>query len=96
MAARRPLPGARHTSVDNHDYLVHGRSHRTLSLDARLAARGLIAVGTVGYMSIERQAFSDARYMTAITITAVGYEEVWPLTPEGRVWRTRGSSLGTR
>lgn len=47
-------------------------------------------------MSIERQAFSDALYMTAITITAVGYEEVWPLTPEGRVWRTRGSSLGTR
>jgi len=51
---------------------------------ALLAALG--AIGTAGYVLIERQSFADALYMTAITLTAVGYEEVWPLSRAGRVF----------
>ena len=39
----------------------------------------LIASGTVGYMAIEQMPFLDALYMTVITITTVGYDEVKPL-----------------
>lgn len=46
----------------------------------------LCVVGTVGYVLIEGQGLADALYMTVITLTAVGYEEVWPLGPNGRVF----------
>ena len=46
----------------------------------------LIAFGTVGYMAVEGQGVSDSLYMTVITLTAVGYEEVWNLRPQGRVF----------
>jgi voltage-gated potassium channel len=46
----------------------------------------LIAAGTVGYVAIERMPFLDALYMTVITITIVGYEEVKPLDSAGRVF----------
>jgi voltage-gated potassium channel len=51
---------------------------------ALLAA--LIAIGITGYILIEGQSFPDALYMTAITLTAVGYEEVFPLSPRGRAF----------
>lgn len=44
----------------------------------------LTAVGTAGYMAIEGWNFPDSLYMTVITITAVGYEEVHPLTRMGQ------------
>lgn len=44
-----------------------------------------VVIGTAGYMVIEGWGFSDSIYMTAITLTAVGYEEVNPLTPGGRI-----------
>ncbi|NNK64924.1 MAG: potassium channel protein [Gemmatimonadetes bacterium] len=51
------------------------------------AAFGLLAAfGTVGYMVVEGWAFADAAYMSVITITAVGYEEVRPLTDRGRTF----------
>lgn len=46
----------------------------------------VIAVGTVGYMLIEGQSAFDALYMTAITITTVGYRETFPLSPMGQVF----------
>ena len=46
----------------------------------------LIAAGTVGYVQIEGWNWADAFYMTVITITAVGYHEVHPLTEAGRHW----------
>ncbi len=46
----------------------------------------LAVVGTAGYMAIEGWPFADAVYMTVITLTAVGYEEVRPLTPAGRTF----------
>lgn len=46
----------------------------------------LLVVGTIGYVVIEGQSAGDSLFMTAITLTAVGYEEVWPLSPVGRVF----------
>ena len=46
----------------------------------------IIATGTVGYMLIEGWSFSEAIYMTIITISTVGYSEVHPLTASGRIF----------
>ncbi len=48
----------------------------------------LVAAGTIGYWLIEKQySLFDALYMTVITLTTVGYEEVHgPLTTAGRVF----------
>lgn len=42
------------------------------------------AIGVSGYMYIEGWSFHDALYMTVITLTAVGYHEVAPLSAAGR------------
>ena len=39
-----------------------------------------------GYMLIEGWSFLDAAYMTVVTFTTVGYEEVRPLSSIGRVF----------
>ena len=41
-------------------------------------------IGVGGYMSLEGWPFHDALYMTVITLTAVGYHEVAPLSAAGR------------
>lgn len=46
----------------------------------------LTATGTAGYVVIEDAHLADAVYMTAITLTAVGYEEVIPLSQAGRTF----------
>jgi voltage-gated potassium channel len=46
----------------------------------------LTAGGTVGYMAIEHMPALDALYMTVITISTVGYEEVKPLGAGGRIF----------
>jgi voltage-gated potassium channel len=46
----------------------------------------LTAGGTVGYMVIEHMSTLDALYMTVITISTVGYEEVKPLGEGGRIF----------
>ncbi|MGB2813878.1 MAG: potassium channel protein [Dehalococcoidales bacterium] len=47
---------------------------------------GVILAGTIGYIVIERWSFFDALYMTVITISTVGYEEVHPLSNGGRIF----------
>lgn len=45
----------------------------------------LLILGTLGYWLIEpRYTLFDSLYMTVITITTVGYGEVWPLSTGGR------------
>jgi voltage-gated potassium channel len=46
----------------------------------------LVAFGTAGYVVIERMPLLDALYMTVITITTVGYQEVKPLDTSGRIF----------
>lgn len=51
---------------------------------ALLLLMALEVAGALGYILIEGASFHDAVYMAAITLTAVGYEEVVPLSPAGR------------
>ena len=46
----------------------------------------VVAVGITGYMVIEGWSLLDAAYMTIITLTTVGYEEVHPLSSNGRIF----------
>lgn len=46
----------------------------------------LLSAGTVGYIVIEHMPFDDALFMTVITISTVGYEEVKRLNAAGRAF----------
>jgi len=46
----------------------------------------VIAFGTAGYSVIERWDALDALYMTIITLSTVGFQEVFSLSPAGRVF----------
>jgi len=47
----------------------------------------LMTGGTAGYYILEKEySLFDAFYMTVITLTTVGYEEVHPLSPIGRIF----------
>ena len=45
----------------------------------------IIGFGIAGYMVFAGWSFGDALYQTAITISTVGFNEVRPLTPAGRI-----------
>ncbi len=45
---------------------------------------GVFLGGTAGYVVLEGAPWWDAFYMTAITLTTVGYKEVFPLSPLGQ------------
>jgi len=49
---------------------------------------GLLVIlgGTLGYVAIEKMTPFDALYMTTITVTTIGFREVFPLSPGGRVF----------
>ena len=47
---------------------------------------GVNVAGATGYRLIEGWSWSDCMYMTIITISAVGFDEVHPLSEAGRVW----------
>jgi len=47
----------------------------------------IVFFGTTGYMVIEGWNFMDSLYMTVITLTTVGYQEVKDLSPSG-IWFT--------
>lgn len=46
----------------------------------------LILIGTIGFSIIEQWDLHDAFYMTIITVSTVGYGEVHPLHPAGRLF----------
>lgn len=45
----------------------------------------IIAIGVIGYHFIEDMTFFEAFYMTMITISTVGFQEVRPLSTAGRI-----------
>jgi len=46
----------------------------------------LLLIDIAGYMLIEKSNFIDALYMTIISITTVGFKEVFPLSYHGRIF----------
>ena len=60
---------------------------------------GIIVFGTLGYATVDHMSLFDAFYMTIITISTVGFSEIRPLSPAGRVITiiiiVTGISLGT-
>lgn len=59
--------------------------YRRAVIVAGMAAAALV-MGTAGFILIDNYPLFDAFYMTLITITTVGYAEVHPLSPAGRVF----------
>jgi voltage-gated potassium channel len=66
-------------------------------MDRRIARRIILigalivsamVIGIAGFRLIEGYSFFDAFYMTLITITTVGYQEVHPLSQAGRVFNS--------
>ncbi len=53
-----------------------------------IALGAIMAIGTVGYMLIEKWTVIDSLYMTVITLSTVGFREVRDLSPEGRLFTT--------
>ena len=54
-----------------------------------LAVVSVFTVGTAGYMVIEADqtpTILQAAYMTAITVSTVGFKEVWQLSTAGQLW----------
>ena len=51
-----------------------------------VAVAALLAVGTAGYAAIEGWGALDALYMTFITLSTIGFEEVRPLSDAGKVF----------
>lgn len=54
----------------------------------------VLIVGTVGYVVIEDVPIFDAFYMVVITVTTVGFSEVFELSSLGQVWTVGVIGLG--
>jgi voltage-gated potassium channel len=67
--------------------MPYRRIVRRVLLIAALIASAIV-IGTVGFRVIEGYALFDAFYMTLITITTVGYQEIHPLSPAGRTFNS--------
>ena len=50
------------------------------------AAGAVVLTGTVGYVLIEHARVFDALYMTVITVSTIGFREVFPLSTAGRTF----------
>ena len=53
-----------------------------------------MAYGTVGYMVLEGFGFLNALYMTAMTVTTVGFGEIQPLSDVGRLFTISLMAIG--
>lgn len=63
------------------------RIARRITLIAGLLAFTMLA-GTLGFRFIDGYSYFDAFYMTLITITTVGYQELHPLSRAGRIFNS--------
>jgi len=58
---------------------------------------GVFVAGTFGFLLIESEqdvSVLDAAFMTAITLSTVGYKEVWTLSDPGRLWSLAVITVG--
>jgi voltage-gated potassium channel len=55
---------------------------------ALMLCTAVLVAGTIGFITIEGYSVTDGLYMSAITVTTVGFGEVQPLTPAGRLFTT--------
>jgi voltage-gated potassium channel len=62
------------------------KKFRSRIVIAFILCAAILGIGTIGYMSIEHYSFTDGLYMSAITISTVGFGEVKPLSPSGRLF----------
>ena len=46
----------------------------------------LVTIGVTGYMILEQYSFNDALFMTIITMSTVGFQEVKPLSEAGQIF----------
>ena len=63
-------------------------------LTVALLLLGLWILGVTGYVIIEGWDVLDAIYMTTISLTTVGYNEVHPLSPAGRIFTVLLIAMG--
>lgn len=71
--------------------------HKRLYLPLSIVVCTLV-LGTIGFYLIwrsEQATWLDAFFMTAITITTIGYGEVHPLNSVGRIWAITVAFFGT-
>lgn len=61
-----------------------GKRRRFLWIGAAILA--IIIIGTIGYAAIEGWTFIESLYMTVITLSTVGFQEVHPLSNAGRLF----------
>ena len=68
-----------------YDDLVNASRYAAI---AKTAVAGIVVLGggTLGYMLIEGVGLEEAFYMTTITVTTIGFSEVFPLSHAGRVF----------
>ena len=66
--------------------MTERKSNATLMLRAALALLALtIAIGTLAYQEFESWSLFDSFYMVIITLSTVGYREVYPLSDTGKL-----------
>jgi voltage-gated potassium channel len=56
---------------------------------------GVLSVGAAGFMLVAGYSPLDAIYMSVMTVTTIGYGEVRPLSPAGRVFNTFFMLIGS-
>ncbi len=71
------------TPLFNSDHRLRRRAAFVAALLALM-----LCIGTLGFSLIEGYPLFDAFYMTLITITTVGYQEIHPLSHAGRVFNS--------
>ena len=61
-----------------------GTKNTNILISALLGV-AILVLGTVGYMLLEKWSALEGLYMTIITVATIGYGEIRPLSPAGRI-----------
>lgn len=86
MVRDGPAPARRGAGKRGNAAAMTDREGAQRLLRALAVLMALTAVGTTGYVLLGAQSWIDALYMTVTTLATVGYGEIVPLGPGGRVF----------